>query len=148
MAFGACVQAAVLKRKTGTSSIYVRNVTPQTIGVVCASKDFPCFPIIKRNTEYPTDAHIIGRTATNNQVKIRLVLFEGEQRIPSENVTLGEMILHGIEASPKGQEIIDITLKIDDYGGIYADAIDRKTKKDVKMKIEREMQFDAMKSRN
>lgn len=141
MAYGACVQAAVLGRKPGVPSIYVRNVTPLTIGLLSANKNMQCHPIIKRNTAYPTEEIVEGRTSRSNQTRVRITLFEGEKRLIGENVIMGSMVLNGITASLKGQEIVDISIKIDDKGTISASAIDRKTRKRSEIKIEKAVQF-------
>lgn len=76
VAYGACVQAAVLTRQPGTLPIYVRNVTPLTIGILSSNNQ--CYPVIKRNSSYPLKAKIQGKTKRENQTNAKIVLYEGE----------------------------------------------------------------------
>lgn len=141
MAYGACVQAAVLERKSGAPSMYVRNVTPLTIGIINSNKEFQCPPLLKRNTSYPIEKKIFGRTQRDNQLNAKIILFEGEQSTMKGNNILGSMIVKGLMASPKGNEIVEISVKIDEKGSISATAIDRNTKNRSEIKIERPRQF-------
>lgn len=126
VAFGACVQAAVLGRKIGAPSMYVRNVTPLTISLLIKMR--MCVPVIKRNTAYPTEATILGTTNKPNQKRAVISLCEGEFTSFDENVVIGTTTLEGITPSPKGQELVDICVTINERGCILVSAIDRKTK--------------------
>lgn len=139
VALGACVQAAVLKRKIGVPSMYVRNVTPLSIGLV--NSDKKCYPIIKRNTTYPTMKRITGNTKHANQTRVKVIITEGEHKDIERNRILGSMILEGITSSPKGVELIDVTLKINEQGMVTALAVDKKTKIQKTLEIERPQIF-------
>lgn len=56
---GACVQAAAIMNKPNTPPILVRNVTPQTIGILSYDDGhFSCVPVIQRNMAIPTTESI------------------------------------------------------------------------------------------
>lgn len=142
VAYGACVQAAVLGDKPCAPSIYVQNVTPLTIGAVTANKLKPCKPMIKRNTSYPTESVIVGRPVDDNQTSALVRLYEGEQKTLNGNVMLGEMVLKGIPKAAKGEAFVDVSLNIDEEGSISASVTDRKTKKTTILSIQKEFQFN------
>lgn len=141
MAYGACVQAAVLAAKPDVPSMYVRNVTPLTIGIISSNKDLPCHPVIKKNSSYPIEKVIQGKTKRDNQTNAKIIIFEGEQKTMDANQILGSMTLRGLTASSKGGEIIDISLKLNDKGMISARAIDRRTKLEENINIDKPQRF-------
>lgn len=66
---------------------------------------------------------------------------EGEQMEIGGNQVLGSITLNGITKSPRGQEIIQISLQIDEKGAISAIVTDEKTKQRVQLNIERPKGF-------
>lgn len=141
MAYGACVQAAVLAKKEDAPPIYVRNVTPLTICILSSREELPCFPIVKRNSSYPLVKKVYGKTRRDNQNNAKIVIMEGEQMEIGGNQVLGSITLNGITKSPRGQEIIQISLQIDEKGAISAIVTDEKTKQRVQLNIERPKGF-------
>lgn len=139
VAYGACVQAAVLERKIRAPLMYVRNVTPLTVRIGCS--EGRSVQIIKRNTNYPTEGKTYGRTSKENQTRVKIPLLEGEQAKSNENRLLGTLILDGLTPSPKGNETVRIIVKIDEKGNISANAIDKKTKNEKSITIERAHEF-------
>lgn len=137
MAYGACIQAAVLGQNSDAPSIYVRNVTPLTIGILSSKNEMPCYPVIKRNTPYPIEKKVNGRTTKNNQAKAKIVIYEGEQWAEKDNEKLGVLMVDGLTASSKGKEVVDICLKINDKGIISATAVDRRTKNEWNINIDK-----------
>ncbi|XP_031636874.1 heat shock 70 kDa protein-like [Contarinia nasturtii] len=137
VAYGACIQAAALTGKKDAPPIYTRNVTPLTIGMIGANKEFPCQPLVKRNSALPTSKNIIGKTIKNNQRNAKIMIFEGEQRKMIGNQLLGSVTLKGLAESPKGQGIIEIFLQIDEAGEIMVTATDKKSKNQVMLNINR-----------
>lgn len=123
VAHGACVQAAVIAQKLDAPSIYVRNVTPLTIGIIGSKTERECCPVIKRNTQYPTEAIVYGKTTKDNQVKAKITIFEGEHETKAENEVLGSMVLRKLGPSSKGDEIVKIFLKLSDKGIISEESI-------------------------
>lgn len=146
MALGACVQAAVLVGKSDAPPVYVRNVTPLTIGLINSkNKKLTCSPLINRNTTYPIAKKVFGKTNRDAQTKVKIIIYEGEHQKMEDNLILGSMFLDGLVASAKGNEIIEVTVKIDDYGKISATAIDQRTKKQEEIQIERPDLYPAEK---
>lgn len=141
VAYGACVQAAVLAGKQDVQPMYVRNVTPLTIGVISSNPLQECFPLIKKNSAYPVDKIIHGKTKRDNQTNAKIIIYEGEQQTKNANEILGSMIMSGLTASPKGVEVIDIHVKLDDKGIISATAVDQRTKLEESIIIDKPQRF-------
>lgn len=104
-------------------------MTPLTIGIIDSKTEQQYFTVIERNTQYPTEKVIYGKTTKNNQVKATITIFEGEHETKDENEVLGSMTLKELTPSPKGNETIEISLKLNDKGIISATAVDQRTKK-------------------
>lgn len=94
MAYGACVQAAVLSRKPSAPSMYVRNVIPLTIGII-GSKFAPVF---RRNTPIPIEKVVHGRTVKDEQTRAVIRFAEGK----NGSTVLGEMIVNELTLPPLG----------------------------------------------
>lgn len=141
VAYGACVQAAVLAKKPDVQPMYVRNVTPLTIGLINANPSLQCYPLIKKNSAYPIDKVIHGKTTRDNQTNAKIIIYEGEQKTKNGNEILGFMIMSGLTASPRGVETIDIHLKLDDRGTISATAVDERTKLEETIIIDKPQRF-------
>lgn len=138
VAYGACVQSAVLSQKHDAPSIYVRNVIPLSIRMLQSNPKYdPCALLLKRNTPYPIKKTVQGRTSRDNQSRVEIKLFEGEHPDTKNNNILGTLVLQNLALSPKGEEIIDTTIEINASGLISATAIDRRTKQHQHITIER-----------
>lgn len=142
VAYGACIQAAVLAQEAGAQPIYVPNVTALTIGITSGKKGH-CCPLIKKNTPYPFERKCLGETTHDNQTKAKLTLYEGEHPQLKNNRVLGSTILSGLISSPKGNEIVDISVKIDEKAMISVTAVDRNTKNETKLDIVKPQQFSG-----
>lgn len=142
VAYGACIQAAVLMGKANAPGILVENVIPLSIGIYGrVYGENICAPIIHRNTAYPTQRTIVGRTKSDNQITAKIVLIEGEHKDLKKNIVLGSLVLNGLTSSPKGSETIRINIKIDDKCIITATAIDERTNNQTSINIERPKTF-------
>lgn len=138
VAYGACVQSAVLSQKHDAPSMYVRNVIPLSIRMKQSNPKYdPCALLLMRNTPYPIKKSFHGSTRKDNQSRVEITLFEGEHPDAKHNNILGTLVLQNITLSPKGGEIFDITIEVNAAGVISATAIDRRTKQDQHITIER-----------
>lgn len=83
-----------------------------------------CVPILFRNTAYPIEKSIKGRTSRDFQKKVHIRFFEGEHTMPEKNKLLGKMVIDGLNSSVKGGEMVNIFVKIDENGILSAKVID------------------------
>lgn len=119
---------------------------PRSIGIYGARfGKKTCCPIIMRNTAFPCEKQIIGKTRRENQTNAKIVLYEGEHELLTQNRILGTMILRGITPSPIGNELIDIAVRIDEKADVTATAVDRTTKNETRLDIIKTEQFSEEK---
>lgn len=134
----------MLAHKSEVPPLYVKNVTPLTIGMV-AKRDnvLVCLPVIRRNTPFPTKRIFTGTTVRNGQTSGGMVLVEGEHSLLEDNTIIGSTVLNGLIPTNKGNETIDISLKIDDKGCILFSAVDRRTKNSTAIRIQKDFPFSV-----
>lgn len=124
-----------MAQKKDAPPIYVRNVTPLTIGLLAAGGKL--LPIVKRNSSYPIKKSITGKTRKDNQRKGTLEIYEGEQRTIDDNQFLGSATLEGLPESPKGEEKIAIVFQIGEKSEISVTMWHERTKQRVELTIDR-----------
>ncbi len=123
VALGATVQAGI---KAGLFSdekdILITDVCPYTLGtdvvIDIGGQLIPGVfdPLIKRNTTIPTTAKKIYATLIDNQEKVRIGIYQGEENIARDNEFLGECELQNIPQSPAGKEKIEVEFSYDING--------------------------------
>lgn len=136
VAHGACVHAAVLTHN---------NDIPLTIGVIGRNRS--CIPLIRRNTPIPIEKVVHGSTSKDDQSKAKITFVEGEQpnmTVNGGNMVLGMMVVDNLTLSPKGHELVDIHIQIDEKGIISAKATDQRTKNQADIKIKRPEHFSHL----
>ncbi len=123
VALGAAIQAdALLDASTNT---FLLDVTPQTLrlGTVGGFTE----PIIEKNTAIPIDRTRTFVTARDNQDKVKIKVFQGEQRKQEECQLLGEFEFGGLRPAPRGDVKIEVTFEIDTDGIVNVSARDMET---------------------
>jgi molecular chaperone DnaK len=123
VALGAAIQAdALLDQNTNT---FLLDVTPQTLrlGTVGDYTE----PIIEKNTSIPIDRTRTFVTASDNQEKVKIRIFQGESRKASECQLLGEFEFGGLRAAPRGMVKVEVTFEIDTDGIVNVSARDTET---------------------
>lgn len=124
-----------MAQKKDAPPIYVRNVTPLTIGLKAASGKL--LPIVKRNSSYPVKKSITGKTQKDNQQRGTMEIYEGEHRTIDDNQFLGSATLEGLPESPKGEEKIAIVFQIGEKSEISVTMWHERTKQRVELTIDR-----------
>lgn len=94
-------------------------------------------PLIKRNTPFPIEVKRLGKTSKDNQRVMVMPLYEGEHATAKNNSLLGELHLSDLEARKEGEDIVQITLRVNRKGDITASAVDKTTKAEASIKIDR-----------
>lgn len=126
VALGAAVQGGVLSGDV--KDILLLDVTPLTLGIETLGG--VATPLIKRNTTIPVSKSQIFSTAADNQPAVDVHVVQGERPMASQNKSLGNFNLSGIEPAPKGMPQIQITFSIDANGILNVSAKDLKTNKE------------------
>ncbi len=90
------------------------DVTPISLGVEVAGGF--CDFLIRANTPVPCDRTRVFRTASDNQVAVRVRVVQGESERFSENTYLGDLELSGLRPAPRGEVEVGVTFEIDADG--------------------------------
>lgn len=148
VAHGAAMQAAIIGGMLvqEDDSILIMDVTALTLGIETNGGIFT--PIIRRNTNIPTKksqvyvepVYCIDRgsncellplasfsTASDNQQKVTIQVYEGERSATKHNHLLGQFELDGIPPAPKGVPQIEVTFELDANSILSVRASDKGT---------------------
>ena len=139
VAIGAAIQAhnlthAASVRSDGTGasastqpSALLIDVTPQSLGIGTVGGYTE--RLIERNTAIPTGLSKMFTTSIDNQVEVRISVYQGESRMADDNELLGEFVLGGINPAARGEARIDVNFDIDANGIVHVTAEDVETRK-------------------
>lgn len=118
VAVGAALQCGMKMRDEEIKEIVLTDVCPFTLGTR-VSMDNGYFeegdhflPIIERNTVIPVSRTETVSTAHDGQTRVNIEILQGESRIASNNLRLGEISIP-VPPGPKGKESLDITYTYD-----------------------------------
>lgn len=131
VAMGAAIQAGVLGGDV--KDVLLLDVTPLSLGIETMGGVMT--KLIEKNTTIPTNASQIFSTASDNQSAVTVHVLQGEREIANANKSLGQFNLEGIDAAPKGQPQIEVTLDIDSDGILNVSAKDKNTGKEQSITI-------------
>lgn len=127
---GAAIQSGILNQElSADQDILITDVSPYTLGIETLDYigDFPITDvydvIIPRNTTIPVTKEKIYFTASNNQEKVEIKIYQGDNRKASSNNSLGNFMLTGIPAAPAAQEKIKVRFAYDINGILQVEAI-------------------------
>ena len=126
VAKGAAIQAGVLGGEV--KDILLLDVTPLTLGIETAGGIRT--PMIDRNTTVPTSKSQVFSTFADNQPSVEVNVLQGEREFAKDNKSLGQFVLDGIPAAPRGVPQIEVTFDIDANGILTVKAKDKGTGKE------------------
>jgi len=123
VAMGAAIQGHALL--DSQQSTYLLDVTPLTLrlGTVGGYSE----RIIDKNTPIPIDRTRVFTTASDNQERVRIRVYQGESNLASDNELLGEFEFSGFRIAPRGEVSIEVTFEIDTDGIVNVSARDIET---------------------
>lgn len=123
VALGAAIQAEALL--DASTSTFLLDVTPQSLRLGTV-KDYTEV-IIERNTAIPIDRTRTFATASDNQERVKIKIYQGESRNASECEELGEFEFSGLRQAPRGEVKVEVTFEIDTDGIVHVYAKDLET---------------------
>ena len=132
VALGAAIQGGVLAGDI--DDVLLLDVTPLTLGIETMGSI--ATPLIKRNTTIPVTKSQIFSTAADNQSAVTIHVVQGERPMASDNKSLGNFNLEGIDPATRGVPQIEVSFSIDANGIIKASAKDKKSNKEQSITIE------------
>jgi len=131
VAVGAAVQGGVLSGDV--KDVLLLDVTPLSLGIETMGGIMTT--LINKNTTIPTKHSQVFSTAEDNQSAVTIHVLQGERKKSSDNKSLGQFNLDGIEPAPRGTAQIEVTFDIDSDGILHVSAKDKKTGKEQKITI-------------
>jgi molecular chaperone DnaK len=130
VAMGAAVQAGVLSGAE-LESILV-DVVPHSLGIAVMMDVGMGLPmpgmfstIIPRNTVIPTSRSEIYKTSSDNQEKVEIEVYQGENAIAKENVPLGAFMVEDLPPKPAGAIQVEVTFDFDINGILTVTATEK-----------------------
>lgn len=133
VAFGAGVQASIIGGFNKDSTILLLDKTSLSMGIETVGGVFT--PIVKRDTQIPTKKTQIFSTHQDNQMQVKIDVFEGERPLTRDNHPLGRFELSGIPPVPRGVPQIEVTFEVNADGILEVTAADKGTGKSEKITI-------------
>lgn len=131
VAVGAAVQAGVLAGDV--KDVLLLDVTPLSLGIETMGSVMT--PLITKNTTIPAKHSQLFSTAEDNQSAVTIHVLQGERKRASDNKSLGQFNLDGIQAAPRGMAQIEVTFDIDADGILHVSAKDKNTGREQKITI-------------
>jgi molecular chaperone DnaK len=151
VAMGAAIQAAMIAG-IDVGPVLV-DITPHTlgtqaIGMMHGFECHHCFvPIIERNTPLPATRSEIFQTVVDQQKKVRVTVFQGENRDVRHNELVGEFMLEGLAEVRRGNEIL-VRFDLDLDGILKVAARERATGLEERLTIDNAVSRFRMKNRD
>lgn len=123
VAIGAAIQGGVLAGDV--KDVLLLDVTPLSLGIETMGGVMTT--LISKNTSVPTKHSQIFSTAEDNQSAVTIHVLQGERKRASDNKSLGQFNLDGIQPALRGTPQIEVTFDIDADGILHVSAKDKNT---------------------
>ena len=121
---GAAIQASNLMGALSgkMSNSLLIDVTPQSLGVATVGGFVE--RLIERNSAIPIGKTKVFTTSVDDQVEVKIEVFQGESRMAMDNEKLGEFVLEGLRPAIRGNVRIAVSFDIDANGIVNVTAED------------------------
>ena len=83
--------------------------------------------VIEKNTPIPIDRTRCFTTASDNQERVKIKIYQGESNLAEELTLLGEFEFSGFRVASRGEVTIEVTFEIDTDGIVNVSARDVET---------------------
>ena len=126
VARGAAVQAGLKMRDKALDDVVMTDVAPYSLGIDTTSRRHGTrqhglyLPIIERNTVVPVSRSKRLITASDNQQVMTFRIFQGEARMASDNIQIGELSVP-VPPGPAGQQGVNLRFTYDVSGLLEVD---------------------------
>ncbi|MDM8561615.1 Hsp70 family protein [Candidatus Parabeggiatoa sp. HSG14] len=132
VAAGAAIQAAMIGGHDVSKSTVLVDVTPYTYGTSAVGElngefyPYMYVPIIHKNSSLPLTKTEVFYTMVDNQEKVEVRIFQGEEQDALNNIQIGEFLVEGLSEATQGNPIL-IKLELDLDGILHVSAIEKIT---------------------
>jgi len=140
VASGAAIQAGMLSGED-VNAVLV-DITPYTFGTSTLSTNETIMsyeeiyvPLIRKNSPIPVKKSDVFFTIYDNQESVRINVFQGEEKVPEDNIKLGEFVIRGLSKVPSGNDIVT-TFELDTNGILHVTATEKTTGKTKQISID------------
>ena len=120
VAIGAAIQAGVLEGEV--KSVTLLDVTNLSLGIEVEGRRFA--KLIPKNTTIPAQKVQLVSTVVDNHRAVKIHVLQGESALATENVSLGEFELVGLDPAARGVPRIEVKFAIDASGIVNVSARD------------------------
>lgn len=131
VAVGAAIQAGVLSGEV--TDLLLLDVTPLSLGIRTLGGVFT--RLIDRNTTIPTSRSQTFTTASDDQRRVEIQVYQGERELAEHNHLLGRFDLDGIPLAARGVPQIDVTFDIDANGILSVAARERNSGQEQRVNV-------------
>jgi molecular chaperone DnaK len=139
VAEGAGLYAGIIENKfTLNNDVVLIDVLPLSLGVELADGSYSV--IIPKNTPLPIKISQKYTTDSPSEPNIKIKIYQGERKIASKNILIGEYIFDKVSIG--GVPIIEISFKVDLNSIINISIIDRKSGSEKYIVIKNNLQMD------
>ncbi|MGL4848779.1 MAG: Hsp70 family protein [Clostridium sp.] len=138
VALGAAVQAGIKNDDISSESgLIVTDVCSYTLGVAVEDNEFS--PIIYRDMKLPSIKTEEFVTSVNNQERVNIRVYQGEEKWTDKNMFVGNFTIDGIPRNKAGEEKILVTFAYDLNGmlDVSVEVLSTGQKKNKVMAIEK-----------
>jgi len=123
VALGAAIQGAALTDVA--DDVVLNDVTAHSLGVMTYGDGFDV--MIESNTQVPVSIGADFTTSIDNADHVKIVVLQGESRVASDNLLLGQFSFGPLREAPKGEVDIEVSFAIDEDGIFNVSAKDKAT---------------------
>jgi molecular chaperone DnaK (HSP70) len=130
VALGAAIEGAAIAGAE-VSAVLV-DVTPYTFGTSALAEfegesyPYRYVPIIPRNTPIPVRKSEVFYTVADNQTRVDVRIYQGENADALQNIRIGEFRIEGLSKAPAGNEVV-LDLALDRDGILHVAAREKST---------------------
>ena len=126
VALGVGTYAGIKERNEEVRDMMLTDICPFSLGTgvhnEADNKRLIMDTIIERNTALPASRETILETVQDNQIKMDIKVFQGEEYYVEDNLLLGNMVMD-IPAAPKGKEKVKVRYTYDINGILIVDVL-------------------------
>ncbi len=125
IALGSSIQGGLIARDAALEDVVMTDVSPYTLGIAVVDPSDRSRqmmqPLIQRNSVVPISRSEIFSTVNDDQSRVNLEVYQGENLRPHDNIFIGELVVH-VPPNKAGAEGISTRFTYDVNGALEVEA--------------------------